>query len=356
MANAMKKLKLLHHLTPSARSLPAPPAATTHTATHQTQSTNLRPQIQQSSNYSTPASYNYNDYLRSARNALITIHTSQQQQLFNAPPPPPPPQPRHQLPGGFLTLTPTPPQDNPIPGLCVPASPPMAITTQPSMYNSNYNNLYSSRPPLSQHYRTSKPAPRLTRDNVSKIGKDSRLARWERVLSYVRSQRALCAAALEKTNSPVTTYEKPSSWKSYSSPRSPRAIIDRKRRAEELDAIEAKNRALDEMDREEMENRSLWSGGSAGTNGVDEFVWSEDEEDDILPMPTGPPPVKVFVMGQEEEGLWDMEEPQQLKMTPSSQEKNWTQRLVEELPVLCREGELEGGLGRLMGRRMSAAC
>jgi hypothetical protein len=44
--------------------------------------------------------------------------------------------------------------------------------------------------------------------------------------------------------------------------------------------IERKNRVLDMLDYDEQGRRSLWSGGSAGTNGVDEFVWSEDDDDD----------------------------------------------------------------------------
>lgn len=136
-------------------------------------------------------------------------------------------------------------------------------------------------------------------------------------------------------------------------------MLDRKRRAEELETIETRNRMLDQIDREEMDVRSLWSGGSAGTNGVDEFVWSEDEEDDVLPMPKGPEPIKIVV---EEEGMWGMEDDAKMmevkeKETEKSFEpKSWRDRIVDELPMLCREGELEGGLGRLVGRRMSAAC
>lgn len=136
-------------------------------------------------------------------------------------------------------------------------------------------------------------------------------------------------------------------------------MLDRKRRAEELETIEARNRMLDQIDREEMDVRSLWSGGSAGTNGVDEFVWSEDEEDDVLPMPKGPEPVKIVI--DEDEGMWGMEG-EEIKAEEKKEEKkeesgkSWRERIVEELPMLCREGELEGGLGRLVGRRMSTAC
>lgn len=44
--------------------------------------------------------------------------------------------------------------------------------------------------------------------------------------------------------------------------------------------IERKNQVLDMLDYDEQGRRSLWDGGSAGTNGVDEFVWSEDEDED----------------------------------------------------------------------------
>ena len=43
--------------------------------------------------------------------------------------------------------------------------------------------------------------------------------------------------------------------------------------------INQQNRRLDELDKlSEVQERSLWSGGSAGTNGVDEFVWDDDED------------------------------------------------------------------------------
>jgi len=92
------------------------------------------------------------------------------------------------------------------------------------------------------------------------IGKDSRLARWERVVGYVRDQR--------KNNSAAT---------SDSTSNSDLALFSTSGIIKE---IERKNRILDLLDVEEQASRSLWSGGSGGTNGVDEFVWSEDEDDD----------------------------------------------------------------------------
>lgn len=43
--------------------------------------------------------------------------------------------------------------------------------------------------------------------------------------------------------------------------------------------IDRKTRMLENLDAlSEIKARSLWSGGSAGTNGVDEFVWDDDED------------------------------------------------------------------------------
>ena len=110
-------------------------------------------------------------------------------------------------------------------------------------------------------------------------------------------------------------------------------MLNRKRRADEIAAIDEKVKLLDEQDIIEQQARSLWSGGSGGTNGVDEFVWSEDEDEDVVPMPQAPPPQKVL---PREEEMFEMD-------------GGWG-----DMPRLCREGELEGGLARLVGRRVSA--
>lgn len=304
-----------------------------------------------------------------------------------------------------MVLTPASSYDN-TPGLCVPASPPLA--TMPINHQQHHHHpqmmqnsvprgnttIYSSRPPsgssspkpgayhhqphLAPQPRSRSPArsparsrQRLTRDAVAKIGKDSRLARWERVLNFVREQRA---SAPPQQSAPTP------------------GKIDRKRRAEEIAAIEARNHMLDAIDLEEQDRRSLWSGGSGGTNGVDEFVWSEDEDDDVLPMPQAPAPLKIFPEGYvgsssgsgahaADEGIFECEmqvdddqlfSPLARVASPNTQterkrqrakssleeiafQKMWGKRIVEEMPALCRESELEGGLGRLMGRRMSAA-
>jgi len=316
-----------------------------------------------------------------------------------------------------MTLTPVSSYDN-TPGLCVPASPPptsMAINHHGSpMQNSvprGNTTIYSSRPPAGspspkpsssyQHLREqsrpcsrspARPRQKLTKEAVAKLGKDSPLARRERVSGYVREQCAntLPAAAAASTASA-------SSWASYASPNSnnsahsatpPSKTIDRKRRAEQIATIEAQNHMLDIIDLEEQDRRSLWSGGSGGTNGVDEFMWSEDEDDDIVPAPRAPSPQKILPEGYlgsasgrgDDEGIFECEmqideylrQPPTRLSTPSTPQdrkrarpkstpeelafqRMWGKRIVEEMPTLCRESELEGGLGRLMGRRMSAA-
>src|SRR5690606_16206938 len=49
---------------------------------------------------------------------------------------------------------------------------------------------------------------------------------------------------------------------------------------------------VDLWEKDSYDARSCWSGGSAGTNGVDEFVWDEDLEDDSPP-PVQPPPIGI---------------------------------------------------------------
>lgn len=104
----------------------------------------------------------------------------------------------------------------------------------------------------------------MTVEAVSKVGKDSRLARWERVVGYVCEQRKASAQGKAESHT--------SNTQSRMSPMEANKAFIRD--------IERKNQALDLLDYDEQGRRSLWSGGSAGTNGVDEFVWSEDEDDD----------------------------------------------------------------------------
>ena len=414
MSNAMKKLKLLHHLTAAAshppphaaaQALPTPPASP------------VSPQISQTRHqYNTKPSAHaphahYTDVLRSARAALHTLHNSQPQYTNTQHPPPQPvremplrashqqpQQPQCMLPGGFMVLTPASSYD-PTPGLCVPASPPpqtMSINApmmqMPGSVPRGNTTIYSSRPPpapvaTSSPYQRSRqrspprPLPKLSRENVAKVGKDSRLARWERVLGYVREQRAatLPAAPAAATNVAHAQYSR---------------AQERARRADEMAAIDARNRVLDLIDEAEMQTRSLWSGGSGGTNGVDEFVWSEDEDDDVMPMPQAPAPLKVLPDGflaydapDAEPGIFECEMQidggddfvtapttrsslhqssshgrlGEKRARPRSSpeeiafQRMWGKRIVEEMPALCRENELDGGLERLVGRRMSAA-
>ncbi|KAI5793278.1 hypothetical protein EDC01DRAFT_91892 [Geopyxis carbonaria] len=285
-----------------------------------------------------------------------------------------------------MVLTPTTNLDT-TPGLSVPASPPhsMAIaSSQIPRASQHSNGIYSSRPPM--HYSTASPAsrpkprPRLTRDAVAKIGKDSRLARWERVLGYVRDQRSNtpqpAAGSLHQSMTHTHIAGEPDStpgWATYvsghESPLSttpPSRTQDRKRRASELAAIEAKTKLLDQVDLAEQDLRSLWSGGSGGTNGVDEFVWSEDDDDDILPMPQAPPPAKPLPQQTDRERddmIFEMDDAVAAGMKSAAAAARNKPRTSwgfgraahEDMPMLCREAELEGGLGRLVGRRMSAA-
>jgi hypothetical protein len=109
-------------------------------------------------------------------------------------------------------------------------------------------------------HRNPQKRPHLTAEAVSKIGKDTRLARWERVVGFVRDQRNTNPAAASDSTTGADL-----------------ALFGTSGIVKE---IERKNEILDLLDVEEQASRSLWSGGSGGTNGVDEFVWSEDEDDD----------------------------------------------------------------------------
>ncbi|KAI5791010.1 hypothetical protein FPQ18DRAFT_337506 [Pyronema domesticum] len=325
MSNAMKKLKLLqHHISAaSVNSIPAgfptPPASPVF--------------------HSGPTGYptGYDHY----------------QAHYYQPPPPPPQHQHHYYPRpdsrqhhqqyysppanqGHQAAMP-----GQVPGPCLLPGGFMVLTP-----SSSHDHLPSA---------PTRRAPRLTKDAVSAIGKDSRLARWERVLSYVREQRNTIAPGLLPSSGSPKSCPATLAGLAGSTSTSPASQAvgyrqDRKRRAEEMALIDLRCKELERLDRVEQDTRSLWSGGSGGTNGVDEFVWSEDEDDDVLPMPRGPEPVKVLpyevqgmdrIREEQEEGVFAMDE---------SRSGRWA-----GMPQICREGELEGGLGRLVGRRMSAA-
>ncbi|KAG0636466.1 hypothetical protein HOY80DRAFT_356862 [Tuber brumale] len=310
MSNAMKKLKLLHHLTAASAN------ATTSTGALQQQPTpSLPPPIPQTNLPSAQYNNNYAEMtqaLRSARHALNmlnspstqaapqTLHPYQPESFRASPYTLHHSTPRAAclLPQAFMVLTP----NDPHPAICLPASPPPSRPT-PSHYNHHRHHhsstlltpiqinppiqqvllseqavpkgnttIYSSRPPTApalsavrdQAYQTpmrrrdSQKRPRLTAEAISKMGKDSRLARWERVVGYVRDQRNTNPASDSTSDTDLALF-------------GTSGIVKE---------IERKNEILDLLDVEEQASRSLWSGGSGGTNGVDEFVWSEDEDDD----------------------------------------------------------------------------
>lgn len=199
-----------------------------------------------------------------------------------------------------MVLTP----NDPHPAICLPASPP-PVTSHMHHHHHHHSTfippvpinppiqqillsertvprgnttIYSSRPPAptssysnspNYQYQASRRTnayrrPRLTVEAVSKVGKDSRLARWERVVGYVCEQRKASAQGKAESHTSST----------------PDRMSQMEANKAFIRDIERKNEVLDKLDYDEQGRRSLWSGGSAGTNGVDEFVWSEDEDDD----------------------------------------------------------------------------
>ncbi|KAI5797538.1 hypothetical protein DFH27DRAFT_107846 [Peziza echinospora] len=152
-------------------------------------------------------------------------------------------------------------------------------------------NAPSQAPPAPSRSSKRKPL-QLTKALVQDILQDTRMARWQRVQGYVREQRKLILKeqAEERRNGTrkaslvIPGQENPLEgegypWAQYvygwTDEGGQRAILVGEPYAE----MDRKNGLLEELDRlEEIQARSLWSGGSAGTNGVDEFVWDDDEE------------------------------------------------------------------------------
>ncbi|CUS10305.1 unnamed protein product [Tuber aestivum] len=366
--------------------------------------------------------------LRSARHALNMLNSPSTQtapQTLHQPEPfraspyalrhSTPRAPACLLPQAFMVLTP----NDPHPAICLPASPPPP--SQPTFSNHGHNHyhhsstlltpiqinppiqqvllseqtvprgnttIYSSRPPIapappaiqhrahqnSMRQRNYLKRPRLTTEAVAKIGKDSRLARWERVVDYVRDQR--------KTNPPAMP---------DSTPHSDLALFSTSGIIKE---IERKNEILDLLDVEEQASRSLWSGGSGGTNGVDEFVWSEDEDDDDFRKDVENQAVldehrrrldalypdevdKEMIAEGAEVGVFELEDhgagatvkdfdmgiAEDIRTRPrprsspigTVEEVDGMKQYLELLktsgmPELNREGELEGGIDRLVAR------
>lgn len=389
MSNAMKKLKLLHHLTAASTTTPAASVPPPQTAfpTPPTSPGQSNARLYHSHSSHAPL---YTNVFQSARAAL---HSA-------APP-------KCLLPGGFMVLTPVASHNDTHPALCVPASPPLLVQgsqahqqsqqpqqQQPQQYGFNTPQFSaSSARHHARHHKT--PRQRLTKEALARVGKDSRLARWERVLGYVRNQRQSSPTA-EDVAWPAYVYgETTTGGSGCPSP----TTAERRRRAQEIREIERRAEMLEKLDLDAMATRSLWSGGSAGTDGVDEFVWSEDEDDPIPP----PPPVVAAPQQQQprhhqshhqlpqtqqqqyhvasgprmhdvaDDGLFEMEEhepaedshhhhhhhhdaaAERRRRPRSSPEVVRTWMMEEdEMPPLCREAHLDGGLSRLRARRMSA--
>ncbi|KAK6530087.1 hypothetical protein TWF694_003459 [Orbilia ellipsospora] len=148
------------------------------------------------------------------------------------------------LPGGFFSLT---PEDSYPPPICTSIQP-----SAPQQTNS-YFPIMPVNPVVQQiaprhGYPTGYYRPtyqRLTRHAVAAVdSKDSREFRWNRVLRYVHEISAPHGASFP----PSDTWVQQQRLRIMTSPR------------------EDKN----------GDSRSLWDGGSLGTNGVDDFIWDDD--------------------------------------------------------------------------------
>ncbi|KAF8421387.1 hypothetical protein EV426DRAFT_705701 [Tirmania nivea] len=257
----------------------------------------------------------YADMLRSARQALHQL-----QHHHHAPPAPQVAQQQQQqrsvhpvlseiaaqsqqqkrhpaLPGGaFLPLT----QDNSPPVICIPSSsaasqqhqraniPALPLIGSQQFPTSATSNSRTAAPQTPARSSRRKPLP-LTKNAVELILQDTRMARWQRVQGYVREQRQLMASEQneERRNglrrgsnaaeNPIEGEGYP--WEKYMH-RWTREANKNTVNLENIYAeIDRKNFLLCQLDTlPEIQKRSIWSGGSAGTNGVDEFVWDDDEE------------------------------------------------------------------------------
>lgn len=177
-------------------------------------------------------------------------------------------QKRHPaLPGGaFLVLT----QDDSQPAMA--ASPqhqrvniPTLPITGSQQFSASATSNSRTAAPQTPARSSRRKAPPLTKNAVELILQDTRMARWQRVQGYVREQRQLVASEQNEE----------SRRRGSSTTENPIEV-----NLEQIYAdIDRKNFLLCQLDRlPEIQERSEWSGGSAGTNGVDEFVWDDDEE------------------------------------------------------------------------------
>lgn len=117
----------------------------------------------------------------------------------------------------------------------------------------------------------------LKKEYLETVSKDTRMMRWQRVLSYINAQRAH-VAALQKRREELATAGRQ---------RSTSLSLNRSNRSGDFSVPASWANAQLMMEEEDEDTRSLWSGGSAGTDGVDEFVWDEDLEDDDRNLPSG---------------------------------------------------------------------
>ncbi|KAA8895337.1 hypothetical protein FN846DRAFT_911902 [Sphaerosporella brunnea] len=119
----------------------------------------------------------------------------------------------------------------------------------------------------------------LTRDAVAKLGTGSRRERRERVQDFVQKQCEMLAPAPLSRRCDTHKSPVPSVKGDSGDPLTRDAVA------------KLGTGSVDAIDLEEQDQRSLWDGGSLSTERVYDFVWSEDEEDDVLPMPLAPAPL-----------------------------------------------------------------
>ncbi|EPS44819.1 hypothetical protein H072_1176 [Dactylellina haptotyla CBS 200.50] len=152
-----------------------------------------------------------------------------------------------RLPGGFFSLTP----EDSYPPLCTSAQPSTNLCE--TQLSNSYFPIMPVNPVVQQiaprnGYATSYQRPtyqRLTKHAVAAVdSRDSREFRWNRVLRYVHEISAPHGAAFPPSDV----------W------------------------IQQQRLRIATSPREDGngDGRSLWDGGSLGTNGVDDFIWDDD--------------------------------------------------------------------------------
>ncbi|KAF3932033.1 hypothetical protein ABW20_dc0104196 [Dactylellina cionopaga] len=151
------------------------------------------------------------------------------------------------LPGGFFSLTP----EDSYPPLCTSTQP--STTLRENQQGNSYFPIMPVNPVVQQiaprnGYQTGYMRPtyqRLTRNAVATVdSRDSREFRWNRVLRYVHDISAPHGASFPPSES----------W-----------VQQQRLRIMTVPRQDASG-----------DSRSLWDGGSLGTNGVDDFIWDDD--------------------------------------------------------------------------------